>query len=43
MILEPKTLSPLISNLRRISFMDTVSSLAIEFVIFNPFNARGLA
>lgn len=43
MTLRPKALSPLISNLNKISFMDTISSLAIEFVIFNPFNARGLA
>ncbi|CAD8161174.1 unnamed protein product [Paramecium pentaurelia] len=43
MLLEPKQLSPVINSLQKVKLIDSVSSIAIQFVTFNPINARGLA
>ncbi|CAD8081957.1 unnamed protein product [Paramecium sonneborni] len=43
MLLEPKQLSPVIESLEKLNLIDSVSSIAIQFVTFNPINARGLA
>ncbi|CAD8080526.1 unnamed protein product [Paramecium sonneborni] len=43
MLLEPKQLSPIIESLQKVRLIDSVSSIAIQFITFNPINARGLA